>query len=162
MNNNIDQQSINDRIYSRNIPYIISVSEPSLPTRPVNTKYVYLQNIQPLYTTKLDYQQNKYDDNEIFNPGDRPGPWIGFSSHIDVESTLRDQLYKKNCQSNYYPNYQSSDLYNVNIPNNNNNNQNIKEFPYLFATIPKCSNTPQSIPSNNNINTFNTCTRLYR
>jgi len=172
MNNIMKQQSINDRIYARNIPS--TLLEPSLPFRPVNTKYVYLDDISPLYTTNLDATNNKYNDNEIFNPGDRAGPWIGFSSNIDIESTLRDQLHRTKCKSNYTPNYKSSDLYNVNIKNNN---QNIVEFPYLFSKkiINPCHNNNKTqqpstssssslstISTEKNTNTFNTCTRLLR
>lgn len=160
MSNNI-KQSINDRIYSRNIPS--TLLEPSLPFRPINTKYVYLDDIAPINTTNVK-PSNKYNDNEIFIPGDRSGPWTGFSSNIDIESKLRDQLHRTNCKSNYFPNYKSSDLYNnINI---SNNNQNIKEFPYLFSkSITQCTNTTQPdvvtqpTPVNN---TFNTCTRLLR
>jgi len=175
MNNNIiKQQTINDRLYARNIPS--SLLEPSLPFRPVNTKYVYLDDIAPLYTTRLNDTNNKYNNNEIFNPGDRSGPWVGFSSNIDVESSLRDQLHRTKCKSNYSPNYKSSDLYNVNLPDNN---QNIIEFPYLFSKtiINQCNNKTQqpststsnttttqssSISTQKNTNTFNTCTRLLR
>jgi hypothetical protein len=166
---NLKQQAINDRIYSRNIP--ANLLEPAFTFRPINTKYVHLQDIPPLHTTNLNSSTNKYDDNEIFNPGDRAGPWIGFSSNVDVESILRDQLRRTNCQSNYRPNYKSSDLYNVNILPNINN-LNIQEFPYLFSTIPKCSSNPEvpmtsstpipKVMSYNNTNTFNTCSRLNR
>ena len=181
MNNNLEQQAINDRLYARNIPP--TLLEPSLPSRPVNTKYVHLQDIPPplpLYTTELNYGHyyNKYDNNEIFNPGDRAGPWIGFSSNIDVESILRDQLHKTNCKSNYKPDYKSSDLYNVHISvasSSTNDNQNIKEFPYLLSNMPSF-NSPktkqqqqqqiQPVTNNQNQsqtqNSFNTCTRLSR
>lgn len=164
MNNNIKQQSINDRIYARNIPS--TLLEPSLPSRPVNTKYVHLNEpvIPPLHTIGLDGINNKYNDNEIFNPGNRPGPWVGFSSNVDVESTLRDQLHRTNCKSTYSPNYKSSDMYNVTI-SPNNNNLNINEFPYLFSTIPSCAtvtNPTTETFTSQSPNTFNTCTRLTR
>ena len=96
--NNYIQQNLNDRIYSRNVPS--ADLEPYLSNRPINTKYVSLQdrdtrqkqiNIQSSQQN-TDHEYTNYNTEIIFNPGS--GPWSGYSSHIDIESRLRDQYYK--------------------------------------------------------------------
>ena len=168
MNNYIKQQTINDRIYSRNIPS--GDLEPYLSTRPVNTKYVYLQNIPHNVNINLDNDYPTYNVNTIFNPGNTTGPWSGFSSNIDTETILRDQSHNNTCELRYVPDYNNSDLYTISGPYDP---KNIKEFPYLVST--SSSMVPPN--NNNNINTqsnpnkltdikqpitFNTHTRLLR
>ena len=168
MNNYIKQQTINDRIYSRNIPS--EDLEPSLSTRPINTKYVYLKNIPQNVNVTLDNEYQPYNVNKIFNPGNTTGPWSGFSSNIDTETILRDQSHNNTCSLRYVPDYNTSDLYTISGPYAP---KNIKEFPYLVSTsssvIPSKNNNNNNTESNpNNLTdikqpiTFNTHTRLLR
>jgi hypothetical protein len=165
--NNYIQQTINDRIYSRNVPS--ADLEPYLSDRPLNTKYVNLNDIntrQKQLTIQksqhtVGHEYNTYNINTVFSPGNSSGPWSGFSSNIDTESILRDQEHRIPCKPTYLPNYKTSDLYTIRGPYSP---QNIKEFPYLPASINQPNELKskeeniQKIPSN----TFNTHTRLLR
>ena len=165
--NNYIQQNLNDRIYSRNVPS--ADLEPYLSNRPINTKYVSLQdrdtrqkqiNIQSSQQN-TDHEYTNYNTEIIFNPGS--GPWSGYSSHIDIESRLRDQYYKNPCIPKYLPNYKTSDLYTINGPYLP---LNIKEFPYSVAPVIRQNNNvgKSSLSKNPEITkvTFNTNTRLLR
>lgn len=166
--NNYIQQTINDRIYSRNIPS--TNLEPYLSDRPLNTKYVHLHNINTIQKQlniqqiqhTLDEKYKNYNMIEVFNPGTSAGPWSGYSSNIDTESILRDQEHRIPCKPTYLPNYNTSDLYTIHAPYAP---QNIKEFPYLPANIIQ-TNELKSNKSKENIQqqpiSFNTHTRLLR
>lgn len=106
------QEEENRKLYSRNIPS--QPLQPYLNVRPVMTKYSYLPIVDPRreLSTKLE-QMPTYNTNNVFNPGTNQAPWSGFSSSINVESELRNQIYalQKCSQSVYVPN-SNSDLYN--------------------------------------------------
>ena len=105
------QQQTNQRIYDRNIPS--SVLQPYINVRPVMTKYSYFPIVDP--RKKIDAPMKQvptYNVNKTFNPGNDMAPWSGFSSNINLESELRNQVYalQKCSQSVYVPN-STSDLY---------------------------------------------------
>lgn len=105
------QKQINQRIYDRNIPS--AVLQPYISVRPVMTKYSYFPIVDP--RKKLDVpmkQMPTYNVNKTFNPGNDMSPWSGFSSNINLESELRNQVYalQKCSQAVYVPN-STSDLY---------------------------------------------------
>jgi hypothetical protein len=104
-------EEMNKKIYERNIPS--NQLQPYLDVRPVMTKYSYLPIVDPRreINTKMEDLPN-YNIQKTFNPGNRQAPWSGFSSNINVESELRNQIYalQKCSQSVYVPNSQS-DLY---------------------------------------------------
>lgn len=120
----------NEKLYSRNIP-----SQPLQPyynVAPVCTKYsvmpildVRKQNFEPL----MNYPN--YDLLNTFNPGSRHAPWSGYSSRINDESILRNQIYalQHSSQAAYIPN-SNSDLYNTS--HLVNPNSELPQFPYLF------------------------------
>jgi hypothetical protein len=106
------QEQTNKRIYDRNIPS--QMLQPYLDVRPVMTKYSYLPIVDPRkqINTKLN-QSPTYNVHSTFNPGNTLSPWSGFSSNINTESVLRNQVYalQKCSQAVYVPN-STSDLYN--------------------------------------------------
>jgi len=123
--------SINDRIYDRNLPS--HMLQPYISVRPVMTKYSIMPIVDPRTepTVKLQ-QQATYDTHTTFNPGNTQSPWSGFASNINAESELRNQIYAlQSCSQAVYVPSSNSDLYQVNFsPMNNNNNSQL--FPGLF------------------------------
>lgn len=108
---NIHDQT-NKRIYDRNIPS--QMLQPYLDVRPVMTKYSYFPIVDPRKQIDVPMEQlPTYNVNKVFNPGNTTSPWSGFSSNINLESELRNQVYalQKCSQSVYVPN-STSDLYN--------------------------------------------------
>ncbi len=107
---NIHEQT-NTRIYDRNVPS--QMLQPYLDVRPVMTKYSYFPIVDPRKTISTQMEQMPtYNVNKVFNPGNTFSPWSGFSSNINLESELRNQVYalQKCSQSVYVPN-STSDLY---------------------------------------------------
>ena len=81
--------------------------------RPVQTKYrdLPILDAHPEATVPLHLAPT-YKQDKTFFAGDAPGPWSGFSSNIDTESSLRSQFFAlQTCeQSEYVPSSQS-DMY---------------------------------------------------
>ena len=105
-------EETNTRIYDRNIPS--HMLQPYLDVRPVMTKYSYFPVVDPRKSISVPLiQMPTYNVHQTFNPGNSMAPWSGFSSNVNVESELRNQIYalQKCSQSVYVPN-SSSDLYN--------------------------------------------------
>ena len=106
------QEQTNKRIYDRNIPS--QMLQPYLDVRPVMTKYSYLPIVDPRKQINVKLNQSPtYNVHSTFNPGNTQSPWSGFSSNINTESVLRNQVYalQKCSQAVYVPN-STSDLYN--------------------------------------------------
>jgi len=121
--------SINKRIYDRNIPS--ALLQPYLSVRPVMTKYSLMPIVDPRKPIQVPMEQlPTFSPHVTFNPGNTQSPWSGFASSINTESELRNQIYAlQNCpQSVYVPN-STSDLYVETRPNNTNLQQ---PFPNLF------------------------------
>jgi hypothetical protein len=106
----------NTRIYNRNIPS--QMLQPYLDVRPVSTKYSILPIVDPRAEIKTKFVQTPtYRIDHVFNPGNALyAPWSGFSSGVNIESELRNQIYalQKCDQSVFVPN-SKSDLYNINM-----------------------------------------------
>jgi len=76
----------------------------------------------------------------MFNPGNRKAPWSGFTSRVEDESILRNQIYplqKSNSETTYVPS-STSDLY---LPfigqtqgQQQGQTQGQQHFPYLEET----------------------------
>ena len=123
--------SINTRIYDRNIPS--QLLQPYLSVRPVMTKYSIMPIVDPRAPIKVPMEQlPTYNINKVFNPGNAPAPWSGYSSNVNTESILRNQVFAlQNCsQSVYVPN-SKSDLYEFNFDLDKSKNVN-QPFPGLF------------------------------
>jgi len=105
----------NSRIYNRNIPS--QVLQPYFTPRSVSTKYSLMPIVDPRKQNSVHLvQYPTFETNGIFNPGNTESPWSGFSSNINVESELRNQIFalQKCSQAVYVPN-STSDLYQYNL-----------------------------------------------
>jgi hypothetical protein len=103
--------SINHRIYDRNIPS--SMLQPYIDARPVSTKYSLMPIVDPRkkYCVPLKVEPT-YSPYKVFNPGNTQSPWSGFASNINVESELRNQIYAlQKCSQAVYVPSSNSDLY---------------------------------------------------
>ena len=115
-NNNNNASSLihdetNSRIYDRNIPS--QVLQPYFTPRPVSTKYSILPIVDPRKESSVKLMQYPtFNSNTIFTPGNTTSPWSGYSSSVNQESELRNQIFalQKCSQSVYVPN-STSDLY---------------------------------------------------
>ena len=85
--NNLEYlEEINARIASRNIPSINM--PPCLPNRPVQTKYTkFMVNDEPSSCVNINPPTN-FTVNSVFLPGDRNGPYAGYSNKVNDESYL--------------------------------------------------------------------------
>lgn len=91
--NNLDN-SINDKIYERNIPS--DNIEPLLSKHPLSTKYTKFLILKDNNTSNsLDGYQD-FNNYQTFYPGTSKPPFNGFSNSIDNESELRNQNKKLN------------------------------------------------------------------
>ena len=129
--------SINTRIYDRNIPS--HMLQPYLSVRPVMTKYSIMPIVDPRAPIKTPLKQQPiYNTSEVFNPGNSQPPWSGFATNINTESELRNQIYAlQSCSQAVYVPSSDSDLYKFNFKNtnnssNNSNNNTQQPFPGLF------------------------------
>jgi len=106
------REESNTRLYDRNIPS--QMLQPYLDSRPVMTKYSYLPIVDPrrqgnaVPLTKMP----EYNPHRVFNPGNAMAPWSGFSSNVNKESELRNQIYAlQSCSQAVYVPSSNSDLY---------------------------------------------------
>ncbi len=127
------QNDINHKIYDRNVPS--QMLQPYLNVRPVSTKYSIMPIVDPRAKPTVALQQQPtYNTNNVFNPGNTQSPWSGYSSSVNTESELRNQIYalQKCSQATFVP-QSSSDLYAYSFkPNESNMHQ--QQFPGLFKT----------------------------
>jgi hypothetical protein len=123
----------NTRIYNRNIP--TQPLQPYLDVRPVMTKYSYLPVVDPRKELNVGFQQKPtFNPYTTFNPGNTKSPWSGFSSNINTESELRNQIYAlQKCSKSVYVPCSQSDLYNYTI-NQTNQTNNMQSHSLLFKT----------------------------
>lgn len=121
--------SINNRIYDRNIPS--QTLQPYLNVRPVMTKYSTMPIVDPRAPIKTPLiKQPTYNSNNVFNPGTRQAPWSGFATNINTESELRNQIYAlQSCSQAVYVPSTDSDLYNFGFKTKSDTQQ---PFPGLF------------------------------
>jgi hypothetical protein len=124
-------QETNTRIYDRNVPSQLLQSY--IDVRPVSTKYSLLPIVDPRAKPSVPYiDRPTYRVSTTFNPGNRGAPWSGYSSHVNVESELRNQVYAlQKCSQAVYVPSSTSDLYDKKIFSHSNKDQ---PFPYLFET----------------------------
>jgi hypothetical protein len=105
------QKEENEKLYDRNVPS--QMLQPYLDVRPVMTKYSYFPIVDPRKELNVRFkQQPTYNVDKVFNPGNTTSPWSGFSSNINLESELRNQVFalQKCSQADYVPK-STSDLY---------------------------------------------------
>ena len=149
-------QSINDRTYQRNIPS--QPLQPYFETRPVNTKYSVFPIIDMKKASNVSVKQYPiFNVNQTFNPGSSNGPWSGFSSNVNTESILRNQIYGlQSCSQAVYVPQSKSDLYEVHWQPNNSLQQ---PFPNLFKNEKFDLVNPNPNPDLIGFSLFNNSTR---
>lgn len=122
---------LNLRLSARNEPS--RPLQPQFSLRPVSTKYALLPIVDTVIpsTVPLDTYPT-YQPGKVFNPGNNMAPWSGFSTNIDVESTLRSQFMalQRNDQSVYIPS-SDSDMYENPIDGSSVQ----QPFPDLFQSV---------------------------
>jgi hypothetical protein len=149
---------INQRTYVRNIPS--SQLQPNLDSRPVSTKFTTLPVID--FRQKSNVPLNNYaiyNTEQTFNPGNNGAPWTGFASNINKESELKNQLFAlQSCNQSVYVPKSSSNLYNYNWKNRDNNVE-LNKFPHLFEKEQFCPFNPNPDASKIGYSLFNNATR---
>jgi hypothetical protein len=124
------QQETNTRIFQRILPS--QLLQPYIDVRPVSTKYSLLPVVDPRAKTTVPYVTfHDYNVATTFNPGDRASPWSGFSSNVNIESELRNQVFAlQKCNQAVYVPSTMSDLYDTRIISRQKNVE--QPFPHLF------------------------------
>lgn len=133
---NIHEQT-NMRIYDRNVPS--QILQPYINVRPVMTKYSYMPIVDPRKENTVQLIQTPtFNTNKVFNPGNTVSPWSGFSSNINLESELRNQVFAlQKCSKSVY------------VPNSNSD-------LYQYSFLPKAEFNPHTLLfEQNNFNDFN-------
>lgn len=139
-------EELNNRLFTRNVPS--TTLQSTFDCRPINTKYScqsFLDKRPQSSVPIVSYPT--FDIVNTFNPGTAQAPWQGFVSHINDESTLRNQFYalQKSDQAYYIP-ATTSDLY-VKSNLDNTDRPFNQPFPLLFVEQPM---TPFNPISNGN------------
>ena len=150
------QQTVYLRSYARNIPS--TQLQPYLDARPVPTKYSILPviDLRKQIDTPL-IQQATFTPESVFNPGNDFGPWSGYSSNVNHESELRNQIFAiQDCSQSVYVPSSKSNLYNVKWQNTNKPAQ---PFPDLFKNQEFCPYNPNLNPDKVGFALFNNATR---
>ena len=109
-------KQLNDRISDRNIP---SASlQPQYSMRPVLSKYSIMPILDQRATPSVPMDTFPvFNPEQTFNPGNAQAPWSGFSSNVNTESILRNQVFAlQSCEQAYYVPSSKSDMYNVRVP----------------------------------------------
>jgi len=135
-------EELNNRIFNRNTPFVSL--QPVFDIKSQSTKYVKL----PIIDNNNDNTNNNIND--IFS-GNK-NRWTEYSSNVNKESCLRNQIYPLNNStvSHYVPD-SKSDLYNNTINNNHHENQPFKDLftQQTFNSFnPNVANLGQNILNN--------------
>ena len=77
------------------------------------TKYSIMPIVDPRAKINVPLkQENVYNPEKVFNPGNTRSPWSGYASAVNVESELRNQIYAlQSCSQAVYVPSSQSDLY---------------------------------------------------
>ena len=148
-------QELNERISARNVPSS-SIRPAQIHTRAVSTKYAVMPILDQ--RQKATVPLNKYptfNGKTTFTPGvERNGPWSGFATNVNVESSLRNQFFAlQKCEQSAYVPSSNSDMYNVTV-----SGRNVEQpFPELFTTPQMEPFNPNTCNIGNRI--FDNCTR---
>jgi hypothetical protein len=157
INNSQIHEQTNTRIYNRNIPS--QPLQPYLDSRPVLTKYSIMPIVDPRKQIDVPLiQLATYSPHAIFNPGNDFGPWSGFSSNVNHESELRNQIFAlQSCsQATYVPSSKSS-LYEVKWQNKAKSMS--QPFPDLFKKEEFLPTNPNAYSEKIGYALFNNATR---
>lgn len=152
-NTNDPTDELNRRLNERLIPS--KPLQPQFSIRPVSTKYSFLPIVDRHSPSSVPIlKQPIYNVNNVFNPGNAPSPWSGFSANVNKESMLRNQVFalQRSEQAVYIPS-SNSDMYNVVVTGRNE----IQPFPDLFKEQAFQAFNPNTLPIGTDI--FNNSTR---
>ena len=128
-------EELNTRISSRNIPS--TNLPPCLSSRPVETKYTtFMVNTQQVPTpTPVNplAMSTDFTVEGVFLPGDRPGPFAGFTNRVNDESYLRNQYFAlQECPQAAWVPDSTSELYTYNVDANIKPGPVLQQHPELF------------------------------
>ena len=145
-------EEINSRLNERNIPS--NQLQPQFSIRPVSTKYAFLPIVDRIAPTNTPINKMPiYNVSNTFNPGSM-SPWCGFSTNVDKESLLRNQVFAlQNAEQSVYIPSSNSDMYNVTVTGR----KEIQPFPDLFKEPEFSQFNPNTLPIGMDI--FNNSTR---
>lgn len=126
----------NQRWFARNVPS--APLQPYLDVRPVATKYSHLPIVDPrVPPTAALTQQPTYRLDTVFAPVSRPAPWSGYSTQVNTESVLRNQVYAiQSCSAAVYVPSSKSDLYEAPSLGVPSVPAPVQPFPRLFVEEP--------------------------
>tara|TARA_Y100000591_G_C21598548_1_gene576837 strand:- start:93 stop:620 length:528 start_codon:yes stop_codon:yes gene_type:complete len=130
--NNLDNlEEINARIASRNIPS--TNLPPCLSIRSTPTKYTKFLVNSDVKTCSMNTEPTNFTVSSVFLPGNRNGPFSGFSNNVNDESYLRNQYFsKQECPQSYWIPDSTSELFEYNVDYNIKPGPVLQEFPHLF------------------------------
>ena len=149
---------LNNRISSRNVPS--NKLNMNFSFRPVSMKYTSMPIIDPKNQGTVPIENNQtFNTNNMFNPGNRVnGPWRGYTSNVDTESTIRNQFFAiQSCAESKFIPSSNSDLYNVDV---NDGKEYYQPFNSLFIHQQFAPSNPNSLGLPNEL--FNNNTRVQR
>ena len=131
-------RELNDRITIRNEPS--APLQPQYSMRPVLSKYSIMPILDQRATPTVAMDKYpQFSPETTFNPGTAQAPWSGFSSNINTESILRNQVFAlQSCEQAEYVPSSKSDLFNVRVPENYVQ----QPYPDLFNRQLFCPHNP--------------------
>ena len=125
-------EELNRRMFDRNIPS--TELAPNLSFRPTSTKY----QVCPMNETleKTNQHNRTYHDfntNQVFYPGTRNAPVMGYLNNVNTESYLRNQFFAlQECPQASWVADSTSELYTYNVDANIKPDNVLAEYPHLF------------------------------
>ena len=167
-NNNNNKQvasertdSINDKLYVRNIPS--QPLQPYFSSTPQSTKFSYMPMLDyPVSKNTPLHTYNTYSPASVFYGGNSTAPWSGFVGKVDTESELRNQTYslQKDSLGAYIP-PSTSNLYKVSWKNSEYTQKETEMFDNsdLFAQPTFSSFNPNVYSDDVGYSLFNNSTR---
>ena len=156
--NNLDRlEELNTRIAFRNIP---STNLPQcLSLRPVQTQFTTFMVDREFNNCPNNNEPVNFTVDSVFLPGNRNGPFAGFSNKINDESYLRNQFFaNQECPQAYWVPDSKSELFTYNVDANIRSENVLEKHPELFKRHTLGYFNPN--PDNRvGINIFNNSTR---
>lgn len=130
--NNLDGlEEINVRIASRNIPS--ANLPPCLSMRSMPTKYTTFMVNRQFNNCLNTTAPINFTVDSVFLPGNKNGPFSGFSNKINDESYLRNQFFaNQECPQSYWVPDSKSELFTYNVDQNIRSENILQKHPELF------------------------------
>tara|TARA_B100000073_G_C23399078_1_gene438424 strand:+ start:20 stop:505 length:486 start_codon:yes stop_codon:yes gene_type:complete len=152
---------LNNRIHSRH--FGTNLLEPVFDPRPANTR----GGMMPIVSTQKEptveyFNYELYDSEKMFADTTKKPPYRGFSSRINEESELRNQFFAlQRSEKGVYVPSSNSDLYSVDVPSRNLNQEELKHQHRELFKEEEFSGFDPSAPYDNR-RVFNNDTRQDR